>query len=132
MAGQHLDQLLLVLGLQKIIDRTLRKGRKSLVGWCEHRERALSLKCFDKPGSLDRCDKRCMVFRVHRIFNDVLVLEHCGAANFGVRGISGNHADGKSCGQRQDANRNVVHRYSSLVTSKPRKVLLSVAAIGYP
>ncbi len=87
-AGEDLGQHVLVLGLQQVVDGAGRQSGEGFVGRGEHGERARARQRLDEAGSLDGGDERGVVGRVDGVLDDVLVLEHRGAADIRVRGIS--------------------------------------------
>ncbi len=57
MVGQDCDELVFVLGLEKLGHRALRQRLESIVRGGKHREWAIALQNFDQTGSLDRRDQ---------------------------------------------------------------------------
>ena len=99
MAGQDLDQLVLVLGLEQRVDRAGRQRVEGRVDRREDGERTGALQRLDQAGGLDGGDQRGVVLRVHGVLDDVLVGIHRRAADHRIVGIG----DGRERGKRDGA-----------------------------
>src|SRR5690606_1793581 len=92
--GQDGDELVLVLGLEQVLERAGRQLREGLVGGREHGERALAAERLDQAGGLDRGDQG---FEVRVAGGDV----DDGAGRLGLVVVVGERRGGDGGGQHQ-------------------------------
>ena len=119
MAGQDLDQLVLVLGLEQRVDRAGRQRVEGLVGRREDGERAGALQRLDQAGGLDGRDQRGVILRVDGVLDDVLVGIHGGAADHRVFGIGSGGECGNSDGAGEQKGGEFAHDVKLLGLSFP-------------
>ncbi len=98
MRGQDLGQQILVFGLQQRVHGACGQRGKGRVHRRKYGEGSRALQRVDQTGGLHGGNQGGVIGRVYGVFDDVALFQHRGAADIGVRGVSGLGDAGQSDG----------------------------------